>query len=337
MLNNMGKVIIFGATGLVGTYSSIILKEKGYDVIAVGRRKSDNGFFKDYGIPYYSVNIKNKNEFSVLPCDNIDAVIHLAGIMPSTMNGYDPHEYVYSVLDGTLNVLEFIRDNGIKKIIFSQSRADSNYLMGKTPIPSDITKRFPLTGDHSIYSICKNAAVDMIEHFYNQYGIKRFVLRLPTIYGYTPNPYFYVNGVKKMMAFRYMMEQAIKGETIEIWGDPTKGKEIVYVKDAVQVIEKCLESELDGGMYNVGRGVPVTLEEQVKGIVEVFGNPNNMPKVIYRPDKPDAREYVNDITKTQRELGYMPQYDYITQLQEFKQYMNEEPYAKLWGKRADYK
>lgn len=333
----MSKIIIFGATGTVGAYASVILKRNGYDVVAVGRRMSDNDFFSTYGIPYYSVDIKNKENFSVLPTTNIDAVIHLAGAMPATMSGYHPHEYVYSVLDGTLNVLEYVRDNGIKKIIFAQSRADSNYLMGKTPIPSDIEKRFPLIGDHSIYSICKNAAVDIIEHFYHQYNIKRFVLRLPTIYAYHPNPYFYVNGEKRMMAFRYMMEQAMKGETIELWGDPTRGKEIVYVKDAVQVIERCLESDLDGGMYNVGRGVPVTLEEQIKGIIDVFCDPDNMSQIMYRPDKPNAREYVNDITKTIKELGYIPHYDYIAQLRDFKKYMEEEPFSKLWGKREDYK
>lgn len=39
------KVIIFGATGTVGAYTSLFLKDLGYDVIAVGRRKSDNNFF----------------------------------------------------------------------------------------------------------------------------------------------------------------------------------------------------------------------------------------------------------------------------------------------------
>ena len=51
------KVVIFGATGKVGCYSALHLKEVGFDVIAVGHRPSDNGFFADYNIPYYSVDI----------------------------------------------------------------------------------------------------------------------------------------------------------------------------------------------------------------------------------------------------------------------------------------
>lgn len=333
----MGKIIIFGATGLVGTYASVDLKEKGYDIVAVGRRKSDNGFFADHGMTYYSVDITNQEDFGKLPESDVDCVIHLAGAMPATMEGYNPHTYIYSVLDGTLNVLEYCRKVGAQKILFAQSRADSNYLMGKTPIPSDIVKKFPLTGDHSVYSICKNAAVDLIEHYFYQYGIRRFVLRLPTIYGYHPNPYYHVNGVKKKMGYRILMEKALAGEKIEIWGNPTKAKEIVYIKDALQIIHECVDSKLDGGMYNVGRGVPVTLEEQVRGIVDVFCDPSRKSEIVYRPDMPDAREYVNDISKTERELGYHSEYDYRALLIDYKKYMDNEPFAKLWGKGADYK
>lgn len=331
----MKKIIIFGATGTIGAYMAIELSQK-YKIVAVGRRKSDNGFFEKNGIRYYSVDIEDKEDFLKIVEEDIYAVVHLAGIMPSAMEGYHPSCYINSVIKGTLNVLDFCVEKKVEKIIFSQSRADSNYLMGKTPIPSDIVKKFPLKGDHSVYSICKNAAVDLIEHYYYQYGLKRFVLRLPTIYAFHPNPYFYVDGNKKYMAYRYLIEKAIKGETVEIWGDPTKSKEIVYIKDAIQVFDKALDSKIDGGVYNVGRGVAVSLEEQIKGIVDVFSYPSKKSKIIYCPDKPNGREYVNDISKTREELGYNPQYDYIALLQDYKKYFEEEPFAELWGTRKDY-
>ena len=40
----MKKVIVFGATGQLGCYSALELKKRGFDTIAVGRRKSDGGF-----------------------------------------------------------------------------------------------------------------------------------------------------------------------------------------------------------------------------------------------------------------------------------------------------
>ena len=97
-----------------------------------------------------------------------------------------------------------------------------------------------------------------------------------------------------------------------------------------------MESSLDGGMYNVGRGIAVTLEEQIWGIVDTFCAPNRISPIVYRPDKPDAREYVNDISKTCRDLGYEPEYDYIKLLQDFKKNIEEEPFAQLWGNREDF-
>lgn len=294
-------------------------------------------FFAINGIPYYSVDISNKNDFSKLEAiEQVDIILHLAGVMPAAMKGYEPRKYIDSIVIGTLNVLNFALKTHVKKIIFSQSRADSNYLMGKKPIPSDIVKKFPLTGDHAVYSICKNAAVDMIEHYYYQYKLKRFILRLPTIYAYHPNKYFYVDGIKKTIAYRLIMDKAMKGEDVEIWGDPSKAKEIVYIDDALQLFEKCVISEMDGGMYNLGGPAAVSLEEQIKGIVDVFSISGVKSKIIYCPDKPDAREFVNDISKTRHDLGYEPRYDYNSLLLAFKKEMELQRFKGLWGEERDY-
>ena len=63
----MKKVIVFGATGNLGAYITIYLKSVGYDVIAVGHRKDDNGFFASRGMKYYSVDITKPEEFEQLP------------------------------------------------------------------------------------------------------------------------------------------------------------------------------------------------------------------------------------------------------------------------------
>jgi len=330
------SILILGATGHVGGYATLYLKERGYNIIASGYRGSDNGFFAEHDIPYYSIDIKKQSDFEVLLENDIGLIIHAAGIMPSKMSGYNPQSYIDSIVSGTLNVLEFGRGKCIDKIIFTHSRADSNYLIGtKNKIASDIEKKFPLTGDHSIYSICKNAAVDMIEHYYYQFGIKRFIFRLPTIYSYHPNKYFNLNGKKILKAYRSIMEQAINGQDIEMWGDPSMEKEITYVNDLCQCFEKAIESKLDGGMYNVGRGIGVTLEEQIKGIVEVFCS-NVKSQIISCPDKPNARQFVHDISKTQTELGYTPEYDYTRLLNEFKHEMEMNRFSKLWGREEDY-
>ena len=77
------KVVVFGATGNLGAYIAVHLNEQGYDVIAVGHRKSDNDFFKDRGMSYYSVNIEDPKAFNVLPKEDIYAVAHFASSLPS--------------------------------------------------------------------------------------------------------------------------------------------------------------------------------------------------------------------------------------------------------------
>lgn len=144
----MKTIMVFGATGLLGAYISLHFHGKGWKVIAVGRRKSDNGFFAGYGIPYYSVDIIMKDEFGKLPKDHIDVVAHFAGDLPASMEGYDGIRYIDSILKGTYNVLQFMHENGIPKIIFPQSLFDISYLFGsKTPIPADSVRKAPLEGD----------------------------------------------------------------------------------------------------------------------------------------------------------------------------------------------
>ncbi|MDG5800314.1 NAD(P)-dependent oxidoreductase [Marinilabiliaceae bacterium ANBcel2] len=334
----MKRIIIFGITGAVGAYTALYLRQKGYDIIGVGKRNSDNHFFKKYNIPYHSVDISKKEEFNKLPKVEIDIVLHFAGSMPSKMKGYKPQQYIDSIITGTYNVLEYTRTVKASKIIFTQTRADSAYLMGtKEPIAADIEKKFPLKGDHTVYTICKNAATNLIEHYNHEYGINYNILRLPTIYAYHPNKYFYVNGEKKPKAYRLLIDKAINGDEIEIWGDPSKEKEIVYVLDLVQIVEKGIEKSEVCGTFNVGRGVGVSLEEQITGIVDIFSKPEKKSKIVYRPEKPDGRQFVHDITKTKEELGFEPMFDYITLLKEFKREIEMNRFALLWGAEQDNK
>jgi nucleoside-diphosphate-sugar epimerase len=327
-----GKVVIFGATGTVGAYSAVLLAQHGYEVVGVGRRKDDGGFFETIDGSYYSVDISDKLTLAKLPKDNIVSVLHFAGSMPAKMQGYQPVDYVDSIVKGTLNVLDYCLKSNAGKIVFTQTRADSvEYSGSEIPLPDEIYRKYPKVGDHSVYTICKNAAVDLIEHFYYQHGLRRFIFRLPTIYAYHPETYFHVDGVRKEMAYWYMIRQALQGKPLSVWGDPGKKKEIFYVKDMAKAVLLAVESTLTGGIYNVGRGVGVTLEEQVKGIAEVFSPTESPCDVSYEPDRPDGRQFIHSIEKINKELGFTPEYSYRDMLYDIKEEMKEKPFAKLWG------
>ena len=330
-MNSFGSrtVVLFGATGTVGTYASVALQQVGYHVVAVGRRKSDNGFFSDRDMCYFSMDIADKDAYKSLPQKNVYAVVHLAGAIPARMQGYHPQTYIDSVLTGTLNVLDYCVAVSANRVVFAQSVADVSYMYGNNVlIPADAVRCFPLNDDHSVYSICKNAAVDLIEHYYVKYGLKRFIFRFPNIYVYHPNPFYYFNGVKRWQSYRLLIERAKCGLPIELWGNPDLQRDIVYVKDCAQIIEKSLSANVDGGLYNVGTGVGTTMREQIEGMVEVF-SPKNRPSIIIEyPEKPDTASYIMDVSKTIKELRYVPQYDYLSYLQDMKSEMETEPFAQ---------
>jgi UDP-glucose 4-epimerase len=112
---------------------------------------------------------------------------------------------------------------------------------------------------------------------------------------------------------------------------------MVYIKDFVRLVRNCVDSDLPGGCYNVGNGWQVSLEEQIKGIIEVFSPENNKSQIIYRPEMPDPLENAFSMEKTFRDLKWTPKYSYLDQLRDFKHEMETEPMAGLWGTKDDYK
>lgn len=68
----MKNAVVFGATGQLGCYSALALKEDGYNVYAIGRRNSDNGFFKTKGINFIGgIDISDKSTFAKLPKEKL--------------------------------------------------------------------------------------------------------------------------------------------------------------------------------------------------------------------------------------------------------------------------
>ena len=326
-----GKVLVLGATGNLGAYSAVALKNAGYDVIATGKRKSDNGFYENLGIPYFSIDIINKSDFELLRGENIDIVAVFAGHLPSR-DEYNPQLLIRSITEATMNILEFMREENIKKIIFPTTPYDLFHLHETgEPMSSDAKRSYPLTGDHSVYAIAKNAAVDLIEHYHHQYGISRFIFRFFTIYQYHPNAYHFADTKMRKMPYRMLMDKAANAEPITIYGNPERIKEMVYIKDFVQAVVKAADSNLVGGFYNIAAKERVTLDQMIHGIVEVFSPEDNKSEITYDESKPDTLQSILDMSKTQKELGYQPQYSYIDMLKDFKKEMLEEPFSGLWN------
>lgn len=326
----MKNIVIFGASGDTGRYLVNYFVEnkvpEGFAVVACGTRSTD--YFSKIGIDYYQVDITKTADFEKLPKD-VYAVIDLAGLMPARMEGYHPQKYIDVNITGNLNILEYCRKNKADRILFSQSFGDiKDRAETDLVLKPDMDRFFKFNTDHTIYVMCKNFTVDMIKNYHQMYGLKGFIFRLPTIYLYSPIDTYYVDGIKRKIGYRILIDRAISGETIEIWGDKSRKKDMVYVKDFCQMLYKATFVNLDYGHFNVGTGVGTTLEDQIKGIVDVFGKEGNKSKIVERPDMPNAPQYIMDITNAVNDLGYHPKYDYISMLKDFKLEMEKQKNEK---------
>lgn len=323
----MKKIFIFGASGDTGRYFIEYLCNMGMDqtfqIIAIGRRLKPE--FIPSAVTYYSFDIQEKLNFSALPREDIYAVVDLAGLMPARMEGYSPYPYININILGTLNILEFCKEARCDRILFAQSFGDiKDQAENNLVLYPDTPQKFSYTSDHTVYVISKNTAVQLIEHYHQQYGLKSFIFRLPTIYLYSPIDYYYVDGVKRKIAYRAIIDNAIEGKTLEIWGDPSREKDMVYIKDFCQMLYLALLVDKTHGYYNVGTGVGTSLVEQIKGIAKIFNPRNRNSEIIYRPDKPNAPKYVMDITDAVNDLGYSPKYPYEVWLADFKDEMERQ-------------
>lgn len=335
----MKNIIVIGANGHVGAYtfdyllSHLDLGE--YRLIASGRR--DTSFYTDKGIGYCKLDICNENDFSVLPTENVYAVINFAGIMPATMKGYNPYPYVDINIRGTLNVLEYCKKVNCKKIITTTTEADlSGYWKPGAVIDPDLPADFDHGSNYAMYIISRRTVLEMLQNYYLRYNIKPYTIRCSTVYCYTESPYMYKLGKRIIPGYIQIYQKAMSGQPIEIWGDPNVKTEIVYVKDFAQIVERMILSEnATPGIYNLGNGMPVTLEDQIKIAIEVFGKEDNKSEIIYRPDMPNGRDFVQDISKNIRELNYKPKYDYKSYLEDYKYEMKENRFKGLFTERAE--
>lgn len=330
----MKKIIIFGATGNIGAYFTDYCQKNLdlsiYELIAVGRKKTD--FFEKMGITYLNVDVCNEHEFEKLPNHDVYAIVNLAGLLPAYLRQYNPFAYVETNINGALRILEYARKSGCDRVLYTQTWAEMAGYWGKEEILSPkLPRKLLYTGDHAFYSITKCMMVDTMEYYKQEYGLKNFVFRLPNVYLYSPQKYYYVDCQKKLVAYRYMIDRANQGKDIEMWGNPDAFKDILYIKDLCQMMYKALFAKLNGGTYNAGTGMKTTLRQQIEGIIDVFA-PDSRVKIVEVPCESSFTSFVMDIDNAKTELGYKPEYTYLKYLEDYKMEQKLKRFDKLWEK-----
>ena len=109
-------ILIVGATGYVGRYLSVYLKEKGYDILALGRSAKVQAFFKENDVPFQFFDMNDESSYRNLPTQNIEAVICLSACLAEHETPVEKFFEVNTL--GVYKLLEFCRINKEVYLIF---------------------------------------------------------------------------------------------------------------------------------------------------------------------------------------------------------------------------
>lgn len=141
----MGKILVTGGTGFIGSHTCVELLANGYEIViadnlsnskeaAVGRIEKISGkkvIFREADICDYNAMTEIFKE------NNIDAVVHFAGLKAVGESVQKPLEYYANNISGTLVLLKVMRENNCKKIVFSSS-ATVYGMNNKAPYTEDM-------------------------------------------------------------------------------------------------------------------------------------------------------------------------------------------------------
>lgn len=318
-------IVVIGATGFIGMYVVEELVQNGIEVLATGRNEALAPTLEGMGARFLRLDITRPEDFDQLPAQGVDGIILLAGLLPANaLADLKEHEnaadYIRVNCLGTINVCEWCRTHGVRKLISSCSYGDTSGSWGKGyAIGEDEPRSFSFTGDHAMYVISKNAANDTIEYYNQQHGLQGAVFRFPPVYGVGPHGTILVNGKPYKSGIQTFIERAQAGEDIELWGDPHISRDIIYVKDVARAYRLALASDKTYGLYNMTSGVPLDLEDQARAVIQVFGEGRGS-HIVYRPDKPNnTPSFLYSMEKAKRDFGFEPAYtNYVDMMRDYK-------------------
>lgn len=123
------KILVTGGAGYIGSHTCVELLENGYEVVIVDNlynssRKAVARVEEITGkkAAFYEVDLLDKAALdAVFDKENVDAVIHFAGLKAVGESVSKPIEYYHNNLTGTLHLVDCMRAHGVKNIIFSSS------------------------------------------------------------------------------------------------------------------------------------------------------------------------------------------------------------------------
>ncbi|MFN8525015.1 MAG: NAD-dependent epimerase/dehydratase family protein [Chloroflexota bacterium] len=295
--------MVTGGLGFIGSNLAARLVDLGANVLIVDSRVPETG-----ANPFNIVEIQDRlstrdvDVRDALAMERLvqgqDLIFNLAGQLSHIDSMRDPFTDLDINCRAQLSLLEACRHHNPRvKIVFASTRqfygrpdylpVDEKHLLH----PTDVNGINKMAGEwyHILYN--------------NVYGLRACSLRLSNTYG----PRMLVRNNRQTF-LGWMIRQVLDSEEIQIFGDGTQLRDMMYVDDVVEAFLLAGASDVaNGQVFNLGGPEPLSLRSIVETLIEAAGD-GSYRLVPFPEDKKaiDIGSFYSDFTKIQRALGWQP-------------------------------
>ncbi len=219
-----------------------------------------------------------------------DQIIHLAaraGVRPSLE---EPALYQRVNVEGTTNLLEAARLNGVKKVIMASS---SSVYGVNSKIP--FSENDPVFHAISPYAASKLGCEALGHVYHHVYDMDVVILRFFTVYGPRQRPDLAIHKFARLIR---------DGKPVPVFGDGSSARDYTYVTDILQGILACTQKTFGYEIFNLGECQTVRLDRLIELLEAALGKKAVIDR---RPAQPgDVPITCADISKARNILGYNP-------------------------------
>lgn len=294
------KILVTGGAGFIGRWVVKKLLEDGHEVwildnLSNGRREnidefSCNPLLKDFIIG----DIKDNELLTDIFKNKFDICYHLAASINVQDSIDDPKTTFYNDTVGTFNVLEQAKKHNTKITFMSTCM-----VYDKATDERGITEEHP-TKPASPYAGSKIAAENMVLSYWYTYKLPAVVVRPFNTYG----PFQKTNGEGGVVAI--FIKNALEGKTLNIYGDGTQTRDLLYVEDCARfVVEAGYSDKTNGEIINAGSGRDISINDLALLIAKDEKLIKHVPHI--HPQS-EIQKLLCNYSKAERLLGWKPQY-----------------------------
>jgi UDP-glucose 4-epimerase len=221
----------------------------------------------------------------------VDTIVHLASATTPGLSARTPSLEANLNIAPTLGLLEELQRHPGVRLVYISSGGTVYGDPGRDPVTESAELR-PV----SFYGAGKVAVEGFLRSFQRMNGNPVVVLRPSNVYG-PGQPRYQGFGV-----IRTMLQHALDGTTMSIWGDGSVVRDFLYIDDMIAAIEGMIDTTIPAGTFNAGSGLGHSLNELIRIIESTCDT--HLP-VRYQPSRGiDVQRIVLDVTSIRDHCGW---------------------------------